>query len=428
MDDNKKHIDDIFKDGLYDYKPTPSKNFMTQLKDKLSQNNTFFTTRNTFSLIAIILLLGGSILLYSSYTTNNKKKNLITTRNSEVIIKETNKEKKVEEELRQTISKTNTSSETTTADKIIKSNNTTTPLLKAPSHNTTTNNTSNIFKEKILSNLDNNTIEKESITSLKNINKTNIQSKAIWKKKHMTLRNRNPLNDINLFSKSKINYYIKTGIGIGRTNMNSDSLKNKRNNSFELLIGHEFDNNISIESGISYNQLSNEGYGRWYYTSEEHAGDFSFFVRIPILSEEGDTISYVSSLLKVPYHKTINHSEIEKISQFTNYIQIPAVVGYKFLDIKSIHFKINGGIIFNYLQTQTLSYARRDNQLFTSQISDNKNTFFEFYTSLEISYLEQKRYGIFIEPYFIRSLQPVINNENNRIIEYGIKAGIKIKL
>lgn len=425
------NIDDFFREGVNDFRVTPSKKVWDNIESAHFKSNS--NSRRNYILLALIslLLISGSIITWTMFNNNTNHNNInpvTVTDNEENTNLPINKDK-AEDEI-------NSNQQT----EILTDNN--------EFYNIIENESKGSYEHSA----DDKIIE-EQIYSFTNIPKSNdnisvnVETSAFIpstfslfgmdSRNTSTIENSYDHSLINNYEKITIDNYLKkrknlhfyTGASISIAMAYYSSSTDQATWTADLLYGLNL-KRYYIETGIGFQKMKEQGNYQIEYKTNDSIGYYNKVVSFELNPQNPNEIIYKTSTTTV--YDSIEHHQLQSPLYYYDYLVIPVKFGYKFFQKTQFSISAEAGLIYSYLlhtYTPEVYYDDPDSQLIgiTNNTPERVEHNFRIHIALRLNYNITKSISLSAQPEFtsfINSIYKPSYNTISRPYTMGIRFGI----
>ena len=427
------NIDDFFKEGVSDFRITPSKKVWDNIESAHFKSNS--NSRRNYLLLALISLLfiSGSIISWTMYNDNSNPNTLspvtVTDNDNEPITNSPINIDKAEDEIN-----TNQQIETL-ADKnesynIIENENEGSSITSANEEvvmePTYSNNNISKLNDDISVNVETSGFI-PSTFSLVGIDSRN--TSIIENSYDKSLINNYQKITIENYLKKRKNLHFYTGASVSIAMAYYSSTTDQSTWSADLLYGLKL-KRYYIETGIGFQKMKEQGNYQIEYITNDSIGYYNKVVSFELNPQNPNEITYKTSTTTV--YDSIEHRLLQSPLYYYDYLVIPVKFGYKFFQKPQFSISAETGLIYSYLlktYTPEVNYNDPDSQLIgiTNNTPERVEHNFRIHIALRLNYNITSSISLSAQPEFtsfINSIYKPSYNTISRPYTMGIRFGI----
>jgi len=225
-------------------------------------------------------------------------------------------------------------------------------------------------------------------------------------------------------------FSIDMGVSPEATFNSNTSSKSEMNYSgnvgFNYTIGR-----FSVRSGIGISYIADDGIYRIDYKSKDSVGFYNMVVSYAINQQNPSEIVYTTQ--QVVVYDSIQHIADDRTRNRYTYLQIPFLAGFRILETNRLGFTIHAGPMVSFLVGKKeaepfIDYANARIIRIDNNTPVRVTTSWQLWLGLRMDYKISKEFSLFAEPYYKYYFKPVVEQaEAPAKSPYSIGLGIGVQ-
>jgi hypothetical protein len=210
------------------------------------------------------------------------------------------------------------------------------------------------------------------------------------------------------------------------------STASKSNTNFSGDIGFNYTiGRFSVRSGIGISYIADDGIYRIDYKSKDSVGFYNMVVSYAINQQNPSEITYITQ--QVVVYDSIQHIADDRTRNRYTYLQVPFFAGFRILETNRLGLTLHAGPMVSFMigkkeAQPVIDYANARIIRIDNNTPVRVKTSWQLWLGLRLDYKISKEFSLFAEPYYKYYFKPVVEqNETQVKSPYSIGLGIGIQ-
>jgi hypothetical protein len=188
---------------------------------------------------------------------------------------------------------------------------------------------------------------------------------------------------------------------------------------------------FSVRSGIGISYIADDGIYRIDYKSKDSVGFYNMVVSYAINQQNPSEITYITQRMIV--YDSIQHIADDRTRNRYTYLQVPFFAGFRILETNRLGLTVHAGPMVSFLigkkeAQPVIDYANARIIRIDNNTPVRVKTSWQLWLGLRLDYKISKEFSLFAEPYYKYYFKPVVEQKEGIVKNpYSIGLGIGIQ-